>query len=524
MILKKLPETQKGIKRAAKILSHGGIVAIPTETVYGLAANAFCEAAVAKIFAAKGRPQDNPLIVHISDMEMLEAVARDIPQEAYSLAERFWPGPLTMVLPRGDKIPASVSAGLDTVAVRMPSHETARRVIKESGVPLAAPSANVSGSPSPTEAEHVIADLKGKIDAVIMSGSCEVGVESTVVSLCTEPPRLLRPGGVTAEQLSEILSDLVIDKAVTAEPEKGKPVASPGMKYKHYSPRCEVIMFEGEGFAEFLSGKAECGALCFLEEEKKISCPHIAYGSEENPKTLAEGLFSALREADKLGVKTVFAHAPEGKGVGLAVYNRLIRAAGFRVIKKDKIIGLTGPTGAGKSSLHGVAKELGFRVIDCDKVAREVADSGILVAALQKQFGGDVVENGALNRKLLAARAFSSPENTEALNRIMLPAIADKIKSELQGKVLLDAPTLFESGLHRLCDSTVCVLSSEENRKKRIIERDGLDEKAASIRLSAAKSDEFFRSRADYTLYNDQNREDFIEQARKLLTKITEEN
>ena len=228
------------IKEAAEILKNGGIAAIPTETVYGLAASALDEEAVKKVFIAKGRPQDNPLIVHIADIDTLSEIAADIPDGAYKCAEKFWPGPLTMVLKRTDKIPALVSAGLDTVAVRMPSDKTARDIITASGLPLAAPSANTSGKPSPTSAKYVIDDLDGKIDAVVMSGDCGVGVESTVITLVTSPPRLLRPGAVTVEQLREIFPDIVVDKAVLSEPEKGEKVASPGMKYKHYAPKAKT--------------------------------------------------------------------------------------------------------------------------------------------------------------------------------------------------------------------------------------------------------------------------------------------
>lgn len=324
-----------GMTKAAELLKGGGTVAIPTETVYGLAASAYDEDAIKAVFAAKGRPQDNPLIVHISSMDMLSDVASSVPEKAKELAKRFWPGPLTMVLPRNEQIPSSVSAGLDTVAVRMPLSEKARKIIELSGLPLAAPSANISGSPSPTSAEHVLADLDGRIDAVVMSERCSVGVESTVVSLCCEPPRLLRPGGVTAEQLSEILPDLEIDKAVLAEPEKGKPVASPGMKYKHYSPKTRVVMLEGtsEAFADYVNSKSDCGAICFSEEEKYIRCPHTVYGECADDRSQAAGLFDALRSADLLGVSRVYVHAPKKSGVGLAVYNRLIRAAGFEVIK-----------------------------------------------------------------------------------------------------------------------------------------------------------------------------------------------
>ena len=324
------------IDRAAAILKNGGLVAIPTETVYGLAANAYDKKAVANIFKAKGRPQDNPLIVHISDMEMIGEIVSELPKKAEELAREFWPGPLTLVLPRSQKIPSSVSAGLDTVAVRMPSSSIAREIIRKSGLPLAAPSANLSGSPSPTTASHVIADLDGRIDAVVVSERSAVGVESTVVSLCSNPPRLLRPGGITVEQLREILPDIVIDKAVLAEPEKGEPVASPGMKYKHYSPRAKVVMLKGdlEQFMSYVNQNCDKGtyALVFEGEEPGLLVPTVSFGKREDATSQAAVLFDALRELDERGCRICFARVPEQTGVGLAVYNRLIRAAAFEVI------------------------------------------------------------------------------------------------------------------------------------------------------------------------------------------------
>ncbi len=334
MLTKRLKADKEGIEQAAKILKKGGIVAIPTETVYGLAASAYDENAVKKVFSAKGRPQDNPLIVHIADIDSLNTIAKDIPDSAYKAAKRFWPGPFTMILKRTEKIPASVSAGLDTVAVRMPSDETAREIIKLS-VPLAAPSANTSGKPSPTKAQYVIDDLDGKIDAVVISGVCEVGVESTVITLVTNPPRLLRPGAVTAEELREVFPDIVVDGAVLAEPKKGEKVFSPGMKYKHYAPKTETYLVEGnsEQFVQFVNSKENAAAVCFDDEEGKITLPKLCYGTAVDEATLAHSVFSVLRKADDLGVESIFVHAPSKSGVGLAVYNRLIRAAAFRVIK-----------------------------------------------------------------------------------------------------------------------------------------------------------------------------------------------
>lgn len=333
MITQKLNADRQGINTAAEILKNGGVVAIPTETVYGLAANAYDENAIKAVFKAKGRPQDNPLIVHISDMEMLNEVAEDIPKTAFLCAEKFWPGPLTMVLKRSDKISDCVSAGLSTVAVRMPSEQTAHKIIEKSRLPLAAPSANVSGKPSPTTYTHVINDLDGKIDAVVMGAECTVGVESTVITLAGEHPVLLRPGAVTMEQLKEILPDITVDNAVLSELTPGQKAASPGMKYKHYAPQTETFLVEGENFADFVNEKQNALAVCFAEESEQIKIPKIVYGERKNPETFANKLFGVLREVDKTGVKTVFVHAPEKSGVGLAVYNRLIRAAAFKVIK-----------------------------------------------------------------------------------------------------------------------------------------------------------------------------------------------
>ena len=326
---------EKTISRSAEILKQGGIVAVPTETVYGLAASALDENAIKKVFEAKGRPQDNPLIIHISDIDMLNEVAYDLPQTANLCAEKFWPGPFTMVLKRTDKTAPCVSAGLDTVAVRMPNHKTALDIIKKSGLPLAAPSANVSGSPSPTSPFHVEDDLYGKIEAIVYDEECNVGVESTVVSFCCNPPRLLRPGAVTVEQLREIIPDLEIDKAILNQLEKGARVESPGMKYKHYAPKTECFLVEGtnENFTDYVNKKENSVAICFGEEAENINIPKIIYGKAEDEQTLAHEVFSVLRKVDDLGCNEVFIHAPSKDGIGLAVYNRLLRACSFRVIE-----------------------------------------------------------------------------------------------------------------------------------------------------------------------------------------------
>lgn len=326
-----------GVQRAAAILRAGGLVAIPTETVYGLAASAYNPEAVEKIFAAKGRPQDNPLIVHISEFDMLPELVSEIPDAAYELARRFWPGPLTMVLPKSGRIPDAVSAGLPTVAVRMPSNTVARGIIGAAGLPLAAPSANRSGSPSPTTAEHVLRDLDGRIDAVVISGPAEVGVESTVVSLAGEAPRLLRPGGVTPEQLREVLPGLAIDPAVLSRLEEGVSPSSPGMKYKHYAPAAHVILVEGgrREYVGYVNRNAGDGvaALCFSEDAAALTVPAVVYGPADDDGAKAHLLFDCLRKLDEQEARTVYAHAPGKEGVGLAVYNRLIRAAAFEVVQ-----------------------------------------------------------------------------------------------------------------------------------------------------------------------------------------------
>ena len=330
------PPLPYAVEEAAEILRRGGLVAIPTETVYGLAANAFDAEAVSRIFAAKGRPQDNPLIVHIDGLPMLNNVAAEISPSARALAEKFWPGPLTMVLPRKSNIPSAVSAGLDTVAVRLPSHAATAAIIRKCGLPLAAPSANLSGSPSPTTAAHVLADLDGRIEAVADGGACAVGVESTVISLVSSRPRLLRPGGITPEQLSEVLGEIDIDPAVTGQM-TSTAASSPGMKYKHYSPKADVIMVQGElsqfcDFVTTLEHPNDVFALCFEGEENVIPLPCVTYGCIDDPLSQSHRLFSALRELDERGAKQVYARCPQQTGVGLAVFNRLQRAAAFQML------------------------------------------------------------------------------------------------------------------------------------------------------------------------------------------------
>lgn len=328
---------------AADIIKSGGLVAIPTETVYGLGANGLDEQAVLKIFEAKGRPQDNPLILHISGPEQIEQFCHHIPQAAYDLAEAFWPGPLTMVLPAKDVVPRRTTAGLDTVGIRCPDSPVTREIIRLAGVPIAAPSANISGKPSTTTAEHVLHDHDGKIDAIVDGGPCRVGVESTIVDLTERRPRLLRPGGIGPEQLISVLGDLVVDKAVTAQVDKDAVVKAPGMKYRHYAPTEPVVIVSGsrENAAAYIRAHFEPGdrVLCFEEELPLYDgCNPLSYGREADVNTLSAGLFAALRELDDPKIHQVYARCPVGGGVAYAVQNRLKKAAAFHIVDAEEEI------------------------------------------------------------------------------------------------------------------------------------------------------------------------------------------
>ena len=325
---------------AANLIMNGELVAIPTETVYGLGANGLDETAVAKIFEAKGRPQDNPLILHICGAEQMELLCHHIPQKAYDLAEAFWPGPLTIVLPARSIVPKRTTGGLSTVAVRCPDNAVTREIIRLSGVPIAAPSANISGKPSTTTAGHVLHDHDGKIAAIVDGGPCRVGVESTIVDLTEERPRLLRPGGIGPEELIAVLGDLVVDKAVTAQIDKDEVVKAPGMKYRHYAPSEPVVIVSGsrEAAARYIRAHFEPGdrVLCFEEELPLYEgCNPLSYGQEADVNTLSAGLFAALRELDDPSIHQVYARCPVGGGVAYAVQNRLKKAAAFHIVDAE---------------------------------------------------------------------------------------------------------------------------------------------------------------------------------------------
>lgn len=326
-------EYERALGTAKKLINDGQVVGIPTETVYGLAANAFDEEAVKKIFIAKGRPSDNPLIVHISKFEDLSPLVKEIPEKVKVMADRFWPAPLTMIMKKSNRVSDVVSGNLPTVAVRMPENDYARAIIESCGVPLAAPSANLSGSPSPTNAKYVYDDMNGRIPLIIDGGACEIGVESTVISFAEDPPRLLRPGGVTLEEITELIGEIVVDNAVLNKLESGAVASSPGMKYKHYAPSADITIIKSnfEDFKKLCEGEENITALVFDGEEKMLSCPAVSFGDENDGYSQSARLFDALRELDEMGAHKVYARCPDTKSMGLAVYNRLIRSAGFKI-------------------------------------------------------------------------------------------------------------------------------------------------------------------------------------------------
>ncbi len=316
---------------AAEFLKQGEVVAIPTETVYGLAANALDSNAVKKIYVAKGRPSDNPLIVHISEISEIYSLISDFPRNAKQLANHFWPGPLTMIFNKSNTIPFVTSGGLNTVAIRIPESEIARNLIKKLQFPLAAPSANSSGLPSPTSYMHVLNDLNGKIPAILKGPCCSVGVESTVIDITSKPIRLLRPGKISAQEISDVLNEFVIiDESVDHLISNFSDVKSPGIKYKHYSPRTKVILIRSstDKFAKFVNSH-KCVAMGFAEDEKYINSDFISYGSEFSQDEQINLLFDSLRKIDDFNRNIAYIHIARKENLNLAVLNRLLRASGF---------------------------------------------------------------------------------------------------------------------------------------------------------------------------------------------------
>lgn len=328
------------ILESANAIREGELVAFPTETVYGLGANGLDEDAVKKIYIAKGRPSDNPLILHISSGEELQPLVKDIPPIAYKCMERFWPGPLTMIFKKSEIIPSIITGGLDTVAIRMPSHPIASALISASGVPIAAPSANTSGRPSPTNAEHVMEDMKEKIPIIIDGGNTGIGLESTVLDLSVENPMILRPGGITLEDLREIIPNVTQDRSIV---QKDAVPKSPGQKYRHYAPKAEMILFTGrvDDMVEEINNRVDklifqgkkVGIIATDETKNRYNRGLVVVsGSRKEPETIAANLFSVIRGFDKEDIEIILAEGVAVDNIGMAIMNRMIKAAGGKII------------------------------------------------------------------------------------------------------------------------------------------------------------------------------------------------
>ncbi len=333
------------LNTAAELLRTGSIVAIPTETVYGLGANALDPEAVEKIYKAKGRPSDNPLIVHIAEKEKVYQLAVSISEKAAILMDKLWPGPLTLVLKKSPIIPEVITAGLDTVAVRMPGHPVARELIRLAGVPVAAPSANASGKPSTTMAQHVLDDMEGKIAMVVDAGVSQVGLESTVLDVSVDPPVLLRPGGITPSQIEKFIGPIDMDKTILGKISSENIPKSPGMKYTHYSPKAHVVIVKSKNrdkqtdkiaeLAKKAGGEGKKVGICATDQTKDFynGFEILSMGDRDNPETIAASLFALLREFDNRGVDIIFAEAVDEHEVGLAIMNRMVKAAGYDIVE-----------------------------------------------------------------------------------------------------------------------------------------------------------------------------------------------
>lgn len=529
-------EIEDKIDAAAKILREGGLVAIPTETVYGLGANGLDPEAVKRIFEAKGRPQDNPLILHVTGPQWLPRYCADIPPIAYVLARKFWPGPLTMILKRQPIVPDVTTAGLDTVAIRCPNHPVTLAIIREAGIPIAAPSANTSGRPSCTTAQDVLEDMDGRIDGVVDGGACMVGVESTILDLTCEPPRLLRPGGLPLEDLERLIGHISVDKAVTSLLQEGETPKAPGMKYRHYAPKAPVTVVTGAPAASAREIQQRAGPttgiICFDEYAHLFSQKEVhTLGPSGDKLAQAQRVFDALRTFDGSDVTEIYAQCPDNRGLGLAIGNRLKKAAGFHVIEADSqrvVLGLTGGTGAGKTSALNAVRELGGTVIDCDAVYHEMLrENEEMRNAINEKFPGVFDGEGVLNRKKLGEEVFAKKDRLEQLNaivyRFLIPELERQISALGVGLYAIDAINLLESGLGRLCDRTIAVTAPVELRVRRVMARDGISEQYARLRISAQKPDEYYRGKCDFELTNDAETADaFQADARLFLDRLAE--
>ena len=529
-------EIEDKISAAAKILREGGLVGIPTETVYGLGANGLDGKAVKRIFEAKGRPQDNPLILHVTGPQWLPRYCADIPPIAYVLARKFWPGPLTMILKRKPIVPDETTAGLDTVGMRCPNHPVTLAIIREAGVPIAAPSANTSGRPSCTTAQDVLEDMDGKIEGVVDGGPCTVGVESTILDLTCDPPRLLRPGGLPLEALEQLIGPIAVDKAVVSPLQAGEQPKAPGMKYRHYAPKAPVTVFTGapDASAREIQRRVgpTSGVICFDEYAHLFQGQEVhTLGPSGDKLAQAQRVFDALRTFDSSSVTEIYAQCPDNRGLGLAIGNRLKKAAGFHVVEADShriVLGLTGGTGAGKTSALNAIRELGGTVIDCDAVYHEMLEnSQEMRNAINAKFPGVFDQDGKLNRQKLGQEVFAQKDRLAQLNEIvfgfMTPELDRRMESAGDGLFAIDAINLLESGADRLCDRTIAVTAPTELRVRRIMARDGITEQYARLRISAQKPDEYYRGKCDCELNNAADTpEAFQAEAKLFFTRLIE--
>ena len=527
-------QENNAIAEAAAILRRGGLVGIPTETVYGLGADGLNEDAVRRIFEAKGRPQDNPLILHVPSAHWLERYCKDVPQAAYDLAARFWPGPLTMILPRRDCVPLRTTGGLETVGVRCPDHPVTLAIIEAAGVPVAAPSGNTSGRPSPTVMQHMVEDMSGKIDAIVDGGACTVGVESTIIDLTVTPPRLLRPGGLALEALEEVLGQVQVDKAVREKLSEGEKPRAPGMKYRHYAPKAAVTVVTGspQRSAAWILGRVKngMGVICFDEFAPLFrGCTVQKLGAAADKAEQARRVFDALRAFDETDVQQIYAQCPDEGGLGLAIGNRLKKAAGFRVEDAGDglIFGLTGGTGAGKTSALRALERLGGHILDCDALYHEMLRTDAPMRnAIIDAFGDVFLPDGTLDRQKLGSVVFRDPDAMARLNAIVYAHLVPEAARRAEGHDIVgfDAINVIESGMSLLCCRTVGVIAPAEVRVKRIMARDGIEESYARMRIAAQKADTFYHENCTDVLENtEESTQAFEEKALAFFTRLIKE-
>ena len=420
-----------------------------------------------------------------------------------------------MILNRKDTVPKETTGGLDTVGIRCPDHPVTQAIIAAAGVPIAAPSGNTSGRPSPTTAQHMIEDMDGKIDGIVDGGACRVGVESTIIDLTVTPPRLLRPGGLPLEELEAVLGEVAVDKAVREKLADGEAAKAPGMKYRHYAPKAPVTVVLGAPMrsAGYIAAHlaAKTGVICF-DEYAPLFAGHIVHklGASTDKKAQAQQVFDALRTFDGTEVTEIYAQCPDERDLGLAVSNRLKKAAGFHTVDVGQplIVGITGPTGAGKTSALNAVKKLGGAVLDCDAIYHEMLKTDTdLRQALTDTFG-DVFDESGLNRQKLGKIVFGDPAELQKLNAIIYDYLPRELERRMAAYgmapiIAVDAINLIESGLCKLCKRTVAVLAPKEDRVKRIMVRDSIPEDYARLRVQAQKDDSFYRTNCTDILVND---------------------